>query len=111
MEDGYNYEYDNGGEDGYGYAGLFAKAQQGGAAAQYALGNHFALKREYESAAEWLERSARQGYAAAQYALGNLYASGLGVARDTARAAGLLAQAAESGHSAARYALGKLCAC
>ena len=113
MEEGYDYNYGCNFccNSDYSHAGLLATAERGGAAAQYSVGNHFALKREYETAARWLERSAHQGYAAAQYALGKLYASGLGVGRDTARAAGLLALAAEQGHSAARYALGKLCPC
>jgi TPR repeat protein len=54
--------------------------------------------RNFEKAAEWLEKAAVQGNAEAQYHFGGLYATGQGVAGDLTKAAAWFEKAALQGH-------------
>ncbi len=59
-------------------------------------------------AVKWLEIGVNAGYANSEYTLGKLFAEGIGVNRDPARAAELFLMAAEQGFARAQYNLGKI---
>ena len=69
---------------------LRAKAEQGDAGSQSALGAEYYLGRgmpqDYAEAAKWFRMAAEQGDAEAQYNLGVRYGTGQGVARDYVQA-------------------------
>jgi len=67
-------------------AALRALAEEGDAAAQFALGTMYrdgrGMDQDYAEALRWWQSAAEQGLVDAQYALGNIYAGGSGVAKD-----------------------------
>jgi TPR repeat protein len=85
-------------------------ADQGNAAAQFALGgmyeNGLGLPQDYAKAVKWFRLAAAQGYANAQYELGILYDDGLGVQQDYAQAADWFRLAAAQGDAGAQTNLG-----
>lgn len=88
---------------------LQEKAKSGNMDAQYALGDMYyhayGVKRDYKSAAKWLEMAALQGHAPAQSALGNLYLEGLGVKKDRKKANEWFQKAAKQGNRQAQKKL------
>lgn len=75
-------------------------AEQGLAEAQFNLA-HLLVEEEISSvaAAEWMQKAAEQGMADAQYLLGIIYAEGIGVAVDDAKARLWLQRAIEQGQT------------
>ena len=96
------------------YAGALGEfrplAEQGDAAAQFALGFMYergeGVPADPRQAALWYHEAAEQGYAAAQYNLGVMYRTGEGVPADSRQAALWYREAAEQGNAAAQYSLG-----
>ena len=84
-------------------------ANQGMAAAQYALGGLYlkgnGVQRNYDKALEYFKRAANQGMAAAQYALGDLYLKGNGVQRNYDKALEYFKRAANQGFTLAQSEL------
>lgn len=107
------------GDDAY-HCGDFATAlrewrvdaDEGGAAAQFGLGdlyeNGLGTEPDPAQAAQWFERAATQGHGRAQARLGALYREGRGVARDFAKAAKWYRRAADRGHPHAQFNLGEM---
>lgn len=92
------------------YYEVRAAAEQGDAAAQYALGRMYhngeGVPQDYAEALRWFNLSAGQGQAEAQYALELMHDFGEGVLRDHAEAVGWYRAAAEQGYWAAQNNLG-----
>lgn len=67
-----------------------ARAEQGDAQAQYALGSLYrygqGVPQDYDAALRWWRKSAELGLTDAQFALGNIYAGNAGIARDNLQA-------------------------
>ena len=65
---------------------LFRRDEQGGAEAQFYLGDMYHLgkgvPRDYVEAAKWWRKATEQGLAEAQHNLGNSYYNGNGVPKD-----------------------------
>lgn len=78
-----------------------SRAEQGDAAAQYALGYRYAngsgVAVDHGQAVVWYRRAADQGYAYAEHGLAFAYYNGLGVPRDEREAVRLYRKAAEQG--------------
>jgi hypothetical protein len=87
-------------------------AEQGDAAAQFAMGAHYAVgdgvAQDYTTAAHWFTLAASQGHVAAQATLGAYYWAGTGVPKDLDKAYfwSVLAQA--GGDEASKYRLAAL---
>jgi TPR repeat protein len=87
-------------------ADLSDPARRGDVAAQNLLGGvELEIEQKPKNARRWFEMSAASGDAVGQRSLGHLYASGLGVKADEARAVGLFRAAAASGDPFAQYSL------
>lgn len=88
---------------------LSAKANQGDARAQLALGLKYlegdGIQANEAEAARWLERAANQGLAVAQYRLGTLYERGHGVPANAAQAIKWYSAAANAGNRKAMHNL------
>ena len=69
--------------------------------AEFRLGEHFYLKKDYGRALFWLGKSAEQGYSVAQYYLGEHFF----LKKDYERAFFWLTKSAEQGYSVAQYYL------
>ena len=84
-------------------------AEQGDAAAQVTLGDHYiqgrGVPKDYIEAAKWYRKSADHGHGYPQLKLGELYEEGLGVTKDYTEAAKWYRKAAEQDYS---YAMPKL---
>ncbi|PYX96206.1 MAG: hypothetical protein DMG71_06645 [Acidobacteria bacterium] len=82
-------------------------AEQGDAAAQFALGAHYAtgedIKQDLGEAIPWFVKSAEQGNVAAQSALGAYYSVGRGVPHDVTRAYFWSVLARASGDEVSKY--------
>ncbi len=63
---------------------------------------------DFDEAAFWLKRAAANGFVRSQYSLAKLYATGLGVEKDDARALDLFLAAGQAGFVKAQYNLGKI---
>ena len=63
---------------------------------------------DFRKAAYWLKRAAADGFVRSQYTLAKLYATGLGVEKDDARAFALFLKAGNAGFVKAQYNLGKI---
>jgi len=91
---------------------LRKSAKKGAPAAQYKLGMAYAdayqVKRDYDKAAEWLQRAAEQDHVRAQEYLGKMYFTGAGVPKDRAEAAKWLSMSAELGNPEAQVVLGSM---
>ncbi len=87
-------------------------AEQGDAAAQFALGvmydNGLGVTQDYAEAVKWYRKAAEQGNAGAQYNLALMYSKGLGVTQDYAEAARWYRKAGEQGNATAQYILGAM---
>ena len=83
-------------------------ADQGNAAAQYALGGcyQFGQSQDYTEAMEWYRKAAEQGFVPAQTALAGFYYKGRGVPTDHAEALKWYRKAAEGGNAQAQFNLG-----
>ncbi|MCI0735645.1 MAG: hypothetical protein L0Y50_05150 [Beijerinckiaceae bacterium] len=94
--------------------GLAARAEAGGAAAQFEIAARYAEggagTANLALAAKWYEKAAQQGHAAAAYRLASLYEQGRGVAKSIERAKELYQRAAEKGNIRAMHNLGVLAA-
>ena len=90
------------------------KAEQGDAAAQYALGTKYkngqGVEQNYQEALKWYTKSADQGFADAQVILGAMYYAGQGVGQDKVMAFAWWSKAALQGNEAAQKSLNMLCA-
>ena len=87
-------------------------AEQGLAAAQYALGKLLLEDEEVRAPEEglrWLAQAAENGNSYAAYRLGKEYLTGRNTERDPDRAIDRFKQAADAGNRWAQYTLGKLC--
>jgi len=82
-------------------SGLRARAEQGDADAQFALGRRYAIghgtTQDYGEAVLWLSRAAEHGHVTAQSFLSSYYESGIGVPQDLAKAYFWAAVAAAGG--------------
>ena len=90
---------------------IIAKASNGDAGAQLALGSYFAkgengLPKDAQKAIEWLEKSANQKNASAMSYLGYLYAEGKLVQRDMQKAVQWREAGAECGDASIKWTLG-----
>jgi len=89
---------------------LRAKAEQGDAIAEYALGKAYesgnGVPQNDESAVHWYRKAADQGDAAAQNDLGIMYRLGQGVSRDKEEAVRWYRKAAKQGNAQALFNLG-----
>ena len=89
---------------------LRARAEQGDAAAQNALGFRYRTGRgvpqDDVEAVRWFRLAAEQGDADAQFFLGGMYATGRGVLQDHVEAVRWSRLAAEQGHAGGQYNLG-----
>ena len=86
-------------------------ADQGHLRAQHNLALLFierGSEEDFIKAAGWLERAAADGFVLSQYSLAKLFATGLGVKRDNARALTLFLKAGNAGFVKAQYNLGKI---
>ena len=85
-------------------------AEQGYAAAQYALGNAcyngHGVPKDGTEAVNWFRKAAEQGYAPAQRILGRMYCTGDGVPKEPAEAVKWLRKAADQGDADAQAGLG-----
>ncbi len=63
---------------------------------------------DFRNAATWLKSAAATGFVVSQYSLAKLYATGLGVEKDDARAFELFLMAGKAGFVKAQYNLGKI---
>jgi len=90
-----------------------AKAEQGDAEAQFALGLECGYgegpAQDFVQAAQWYRKAADQNHALAQYNLAVMYARGQGVPRNDAEAVGWIRKAAALGDAGAQYKLGMDC--
>ena len=66
--------------------------------AEFRLGEHFYLKKDYGRALFWLGKSAEQGYSVAQYYLATCYEEGLGTFQSFEKANFWYEKAAEQGY-------------
>ena len=84
-------------------------AEQGLAEAQFNLA-HLLVSEEISSvaAAEWMQKAAAQGMTDAEYLLGVIYAEGIGVEMDLAKARIWLQKAVDKGHAEATRVLKEL---
>jgi hypothetical protein len=86
---------------------LLAKAEAGGAEAQYQLGKAYysgdGVRRDYSQAEFWWHKAAVQGDPDAQFMLGGLYHFGQGVPQDSAQAFAWVKKAADQGHTDAEF--------
>ena len=73
-----------------------------------ALVSNVANNPNYDAGIRWLIKASDQEFAPSQYALAEIYAYGLGVERNLARAVGLYQAAARQGFAEAQYRLGRL---
>lgn len=91
---------------------LEALANEGDAAAQFALASYYnkgnPITDDADRSAKWYRKAAEQGNAKAQYAIGIYYEKGLGVKPDLAEAAKWYRKAADQGIPNAQYYLGLL---
>ena len=91
---------------------LRARAEQGNAPAQRALGFSYAngqgVPQSEAEAVKWWRKAAEQGDAYAQFNLGGAYANGEGVPQDYAEAAWWIRRAAEQGNTEAQGDLGAM---
>ena len=89
-------------------------AANGDPSAQFEVAARLASGRggnqDFDSAANWYQRSASQGFAQSQYRLGTFYERGLGLAKDEARARIWYMRAAEQGNIKAMHNLAVLSA-
>lgn len=87
-----------------------AKANNGDAYAQYALGvcyaNGIGVSQDYSQAVYWFKKSSEQGNADAQRNLGICYKKGIGVSQDYSQAVHWLKKSAEQGNAQAQANLG-----
>ncbi len=84
-------------------------AESGDIGAQNVLGGVLLeVEEDPSAAARWFERTSAAGSAVGKRSLGHLYANGLGVPQDTARAEALLQAAADGGDAYARFNLVQL---
>lgn len=71
-------------------AAIQEMAEQGDAAAQYALGTMYrdgqGVDQDYDETLRWWQKAAQGGVVDAQFALGNFYAGGTGIAEDNVQA-------------------------
>lgn len=89
--------------------GLLSMARAGDAEAQTLLGAiELEVKGKPKAARRWFESAAQLGDPAARRSLGHLYANGLGVRRDEAKAAALFRDAAADGDPFAMFNLAAL---
>lgn len=92
------------------FAGTLARAQQGSASAQFALGSVYAIgqdvPQDYAAAVSWFRKAADKGYDRAQASLGFMYSLGRGVPKDFTTAANWYLKAAEQGNAMAQNNLG-----
>jgi TPR repeat protein len=90
-----------------------ARADQGDADAQFALGLKYSTARgdllDFAQAATWYRKAAEQNHAMAQFNLAVMFAQGQGVPQDAAAADTWLRKAAEGGDPAAQFDLGTRC--
>ena len=93
-------------------SGLRARAEQGDANAQFALGKRYAIgqgtTQDYGQAVLWLSRAAEQGHVTAQSFLSSYYESGIGVPQDLAKAYFWAAVAAAGGDRASEDRIASL---
>ena len=90
---------------------IIAKAEQGDAKAQVALGFRyntglFGVEKDLRKAVKWYRKAAEQGDAGGQYHLGNAYEIGEGVEQDFREAVKWYRKAAEQGNASGQIALG-----
>lgn len=87
-----------------------ARAEQGDAASQLALGNLYqsgaGVEKNFKQAFKWHRKAAEQGLGRAQYRLGLDYAGGLGTKMSQVEATVWFRRAAEGGLAQAQYTLG-----
>ena len=83
-----------------------ARAAQGDADAQVAVGMGFFLGDDYKSAVVWFGKAAAQGHAAGEYWLGRCYFYGMGVPQNRSQGVRLWALSANQGDQFAEYCLG-----
>jgi TPR repeat protein len=87
-----------------------AKADQGDAEAQFALGLKYGIAegefQDLGQAAQWYRKAAEQNHALAQFNLGLMYAKGDGVPQDDAEAVRWIRMAAHQGDAGAQFDLG-----
>ena len=79
---------------------------QGNPQELYEIGLSYYLKKQYEVAMEWFEKSAQYGNAEAEYYLGSCYSYGTGVETDYAKAMEWYTKAASHNHSEAQNKIG-----
>ena len=85
---------------------LKKKAENGDAKAQFALGDKYAVEKNFSEAAKWYEKAAEQGVVDAQNNLSGAYFDGRGVEKNYAEALKWFRKAAEQGNVLAQYNLG-----
>jgi len=89
------------------FAGIHKLAEQGDAAAQFAVGAHYAtgdgVPQDYAEAVRWFTQAAEQGHVGAQATLGAYYWSGRGVPQDLNKAYFWAVLAETGGDDASRY--------
>jgi hypothetical protein len=87
-----------------------AKADQGDAEAQFALGLKYGWtdseEEDFEQSAHWYRKAADQNHSLAQFNLGLMYAKGEGVPQDDAQAMAWIRRAAHQGDAGAQFNLG-----
>ena len=92
--------------------GLYQKAREGDADAQYIIGKAFyqgrGVTQNYDQAFLWFRRSAENGHADAQFQLGNIYLMGEGVLQDDYEALYWYELAAKQNHREAQQNLDSL---
>lgn len=84
---------------------LLESAEMGCPEAQGRLGIHYHKTKEYAKRNEWLRKAAAKGDMDAQYNLAKLYASGIGIRKDSNAAIFYLRKAARNGHKGAQELL------
>ncbi len=89
------------------FAGIRKLAEQGDAAAQFAVGAHYAtgedVPQDYAEAVRWFTKAAEQGHVGAQATLGAYYWSGRGVPQDLTKAYFWAILAQTGGDDASKY--------
>jgi hypothetical protein len=89
------------------FEGIRKLAEQGDAAAQFAVGAHYAtgedVPQDYAEAVRWFTLAAEQGHMGAQATLGAYYWSGRGVPTDLVKAYLWAVLAQTGGDDASRY--------
>src|SRR5438552_13377069 len=87
-----------------------AKADQGDADAQFALGVNYGSAegnlQDLVQAAQWYRKAADQNHSLAQFNLGLMYTKGEGVPQDEAAAVSWMRKAADQGDAGAQFNLG-----